>query len=31
MDDMGDPVLTKWSVGFDSWLVLGPRVEECQK
>ena len=28
---IGDPGLTYWSVGFNSWLVLGPpRVEEWQ-
>ena len=31
-DISGDPALTKWSLGFDSWLVLGsPRVNAQQK
>ena len=31
-DDRGNPALTKWCYGFDSWSVLGPpRVEEQQK
>ena len=23
-DNRGDPALTKWFYGFDSWSVLGP-------
>ena len=31
-DDRGGPALSKWFLGFDSWLVLGsPRVEIQQK
>ena len=30
-DDKGDPALTKWLDGFNSWLLLGPVIPKTLK